>query len=591
MPARREYPNRKRSPNARSAKKSDDKAKLLAYATEGMSAAEACRLLGRPITTYERWRQEDPPWASRVSAVLLRNRQARKGIAHGEAGIEFVEFRRVFFGHDTAPHHYRMIEAIERAEPDTITMILAFPEAAKTALMTDRVCYRLGAVDPNLRHCVISEGQDLARKIVGHVATRMTDEMQYLPYITAYGPFRSPERGTTTRPWNADYLQVLGASNDEKEPSLEARGWGSKLYGGRYDEMILDDMQSSESLNQTPQMLRYIRQTVLTRPAKGVGKTIYVGSRVGPNDLPETLIEEGMIDTLVTIPALERWLPRDEHFYVTKDNKVHLAPDCPEISTWADYWSMHQLAVRRKKVGEEIWARTYMQQRVVSEGASFTEEMIQKVKDPDRGLGLPKAGGLGTAKIMSIDPAFDSGVCAFAAAAYSANRLWLIDMLGRTDIHRYEDIYDQVATWAMRYRPDVVVLEQNAFQKGLHQDDRMIALSAKFGFEIVAHQTSRNKNDPVIGVKMMASAFIDDELSVPWGDDAAVGAMGPLLDELRNWRPKIKQLKQDRVMALWFIWLYWEQARQQMNLILPDQFAPSWARGAGAMVPSWARSA
>jgi hypothetical protein len=566
--------------HAATRRKEEDKSRLLAFVAEGLSIAEGLRQLGRPIRTYEEWRRTDTEWASRITTARLR--RADKDLP----GMEFVQFRSVFFGHETAPHHYRMIEAVERAEPDTITMILAFPEAAKTALMTDRVNHVLGSVNPNYRFCVISEGQDLARKIVGHVASRMTDEMQYGAYIKAYGPFRSPDRTRSNKPWNADYLQILGAANDEKEPSLEARGWGSKLYGGRYDEIILDDMQSSESLNQTPQMLRYLRQTVLTRPAKGVGKTIYVGSRVGVGDLPDVMVDEGMIDRLVTIPALKSWLDRDDHFYVDKQNKVHLVPDCPELATW-NYWSMLQLAMRRRKVGEEIWARTYMQRQLADAGASFTEEMIEKVKDRDRVLGPTVQG---TGRLMSIDPALDTGIAAFGMYAYSSNKLMMLDLLQREDCRRYEDIYSQIGLWAMKYRPAHVVIERNNFQAGMEYDDRLIELGRKFGFEIISHHTNRNKNDPVIGVKMMASAFIDGELSLPWGDEEATRKVGALCDELRNWRPKQK-MRQDALMQLWFAWVFWEQQRQQMGLILPSlSGVPSWAKQS-AGVPSWARGA
>lgn len=566
-----------------SLKSREAKDRLLAFVTEGMTVTAALEVMGRPWNTYQWWRKDDPEWAKRITAARLRTRDPSL------PGFDFVEFREIYFGHKTAPHHYRMVEAMERAGPDTITMILAFPEAAKTTLFTDRICYKLGPADPNMRFCVISEGQDLSRKIIGHVASRMTDEVQYGAYIKTYGPFRSEDRTRTSKPWNADYLQILAAVNDQKEPSLEARGWGSKLYGGRYDEIVLDDMQSSESLNQTPQMLRYLRQTVLTRPAKGKGRTFYIGSRVGVGDLPERMEEEGMVDTLLQIPAMTRWLERDEHFYLDKQNKVHLTPECPEISAWPDYWSMLQFAVRRRKVGEEIWARTYMQRQLADAGASFTEEMIERVKDRERRIGLPASGGLGTGRIMSVDPALDTGIAGFGAFAYSSSRLWLLDVLERGDCHRYEDIYEQIGLWAMRYRPDVLVLERNNYQAGMLYDDRLLELSKKFCFEIVPHHTNRNKNDPVIGVKMMASAFIDRELSVPWGDEEAIAKVGILCDELRNWRPKVKSIKQNLLMQLWFAWLYWEQARQQMGLILPDMAdVPSWARG-NTGVPSWVR--
>lgn len=557
------------SEHARSAtlKKREAQDKIVALAAQGVPMYIACKQVGRSVQRYYEWRCEDANFARRVD--LARMRAKDKTLP----GTDFVEFRQTYFDRPTPVHHLRMIEAYERAQPDTLTMILGHPESAKTSVLTDRICYQLGPVDPNFRIAVITEGQDLARKIVGHVASRMTDTSQYAAFIESYGPFKAPDR-EQAKPWNSDFLTVLMSRNDEKEPSLEARGAGSTLYGGRYDEIHMDDIQSDRNIAQTPQLLRYIRQTVLTRPAKGKGKTFVNGSRVGVGDIYEVMQDEGMVDNLVLIPALTEWLDRDDHYRVGPKG-VELVEGCPEVSQWPEYWSMLDLAKRRRKVGEEVWTRTYMQRTVYQGSATFTEAMLDEAKDRDRIAGARA----GTNVICTVDPAFDTGVCAFMALGWTGSKLYIIDVLGRTDITRYEDIYAQMAAWSAAYRPSHWIVEQNNFQRGLKQDDRVRDLESKFRFSTEAHQTSRNKNDPVLGVAAMASAFVDGEVSIPWGDESTIGAMGPLVDELRSWRPIKKGITQDRVMALWFGWLWWESQRQVQAGDL-RLWRPTWMRSA-----------
>lgn len=556
-----------------SVSKREAQERVLAFVASGDSVAGAARRVGRAARTVRQWCETEREFRRRLDAARL---SAGGSLSH----MGFVDFRRSFFGHGTPPHHYRIVEAVERAAPDSVSVVLAFPEAAKTTLLVDFICWKLGAVDPNFRVAVISEGQDLSRKMVNQVASRMTDRELFAAYIDAYGPFRSPGR-STQKPWNADFLSVLKASHDEKEPSLEARGAGSTLYGGRYDLMALDDIQSDRNLGQTGQLLRYVRQTVLTRPAKGRGFTVAVGSRVGDGDIYERMIDEGMVDRLITVPALSEPVSRDEHFSVV-GGRVVVNPDCPAVPTW-DYWSLAELASRRRKVGEEVWARTYMQQQWVSAGATFSDEMVEGAKDRERRFG---ERNVGTDVVCSVDPGLDSGVCAFVAVATAPQKLYVLDVLERTGMFRNEDILGVIAEWSARFRPSRWVIEQNNFQRGLARDARLADLATRFRFDVIPHQTSRNKSDPVLGVAMMASAFCDGEISIPYADDESIGRMGMLIDELRAWRPRKLgvQLKQDLVMALWFCWLQWEQMRQEVSRA-QLKHRPGWMRRAGSGRP------
>lgn len=540
---------------------------VLQLVVDGMKPHQAIRSLGRSVSCYEKWRQDHPDWAQKITNIRLGREDPTL------TGMPFVQFRSTYFDRSTPQHHYQIIEAMERAQPDSVTLVLAFPESAKSSLYLDRICHRLG-VNPSTRMALISEGQDLARKLVRQVANRMTDRGQFDPYITRFGPFRAPDRDLS-RPWNADYLVHMQAQLDEKDYSLEARGAGSTLYGGRFDEICLDDIQSDKNLAMTGTLLTYIRQTVLTRPAKGVGRTFILGSRVGERDIYRALMDEEIVDQVITIPALDRHISRDEHFTKVR-GKVVANPGCPAQSNWPEYWTLQDLAVRRDKVGEEIWARTYMQHSVVASGATFTEEMIENAKDHDRTIG-PMLGG--TERIGMCDPALDSGTAAFLVASVSPQKMHLIDGRQRADIYRSEDIISQIADYTMAYRPTRWIIEENNYQKALVRDERLHRLAAKFGFEIQPHQTHRNKNDPLMGVKMMASAFSDGEISIPWGDDQTRILMGPLVDELRNWRPGMRGsvLKQDSVMALWFGWLWWEANRQAYHSP-PRSWRPSFVR-------------
>lgn len=549
-------------------KRAEAKDRLLAGAALHGDVDIAAKRIDVSASHLEALRAEDPVWSERLDHVAAFDPATAKR-------EHFADFRLRCFGYKTAPHHLRMVRGLHSAEPGSLSMILAFPQAAKTTVLTDWYCWRL-AFDPSWRIAVISEGQDLARKIIAQVARRMTDDFVAPEYLRSFGPFQSPDR---TRPWNADFLQVLRSKADEKEPSLEARGAGSTLYGGRYDDIVLDDLQSDRSLDATPKLLRYIRQTVLSRPDDHRGKITDVGSRVGVGDIHHRMMDEQMVDNFLSIPALDRPVSAEEHYRrFRRDGKwvIEVNPDCPARPTWPERTTLHQLAVKRQKAGEEVWARTYMQEHIAAGGAVFPIDEIESCLDRDRGLGR---NGQGIDCIMTIDPALDTGIAAFHILAYSSSKLVICDTLERGDIHRYEDLYGQVAAWAMRYRPSRVVIEQNNYQKGLHQDDRMLAIAAKYRFALHPHQTHRNKNDPTLGVAAMSSAFHDREVSMPYGDEEARARIQPLVDELSVWRPKSK-VKQNLVMSLWFGWMWWQQQRGSMDRIEVVRFdVPSWVRG------------
>lgn len=529
--------------------------------------------LGVTPESVAKWRSADTAFDESCRRILDR-----------KVPPPLEEFRLEYFGHPSPVHHRWMMEVIHAAEPDSLTMILAAPESAKTTLLVDYACRRL-VDDPNWRIAVITEGQDLAKKIVGQIASRMDDPVVAPRFFEDFGPFKAPDR---SRPWTDVVLQVLGTTHDEKEPSVEAKGAGSKLYGGRYDDIFLDDLQSTQNLNDTAKLLRYVRQTVLSRLSAGVGRTTAVGSRVGAGDVWEAMLSEGMVDALVRIPALV-WLDapgpaepatiKAEEMFVRAKGKVLLVPGVEDrvASMWPEHWPLQRLAVRRSKVGEEVWARTFQQLDVVSLNAAFPQDVVDRSVDASRSVG---PGPYGTDTVCTLDPGFDDGTCAAGAYAFLADKLLVLDSVALRGLGTTEEILALIGQWSARYRPTRWIIEINNFQRGLARDHRLNELAERWGFSIVSHTTGRNKHDPVLGVRQLGASFSAGEVSIPWKGVDTQDRMRPLCRQLVRWVPSKSgvDLEQDLVVCLWFAWLQWQEERRLIGLSTPRMPRPSWMR-------------
>jgi hypothetical protein len=232
-----------------------------------------------------------------------------------------------------------------------------------------------------------------------------------------------------------------------------------------------------------------------------------------------------------------------------------------------------RIATIRSHSGEPGWWAGYQQNPSVNELATFTDDNIDDAKDYQRGIG---AGEAGDYVALSLDPALGGGN-ALTAAVHGVDLLTVLDQKVTYNLARVEDILNGIEEFARLYFPQILIVERDSFQKSLAGDLRLAALSARYGFHVLPHTTTRNKADPLLGVASMASSFILKEVRLPWGDELARSRMDALVGQLRAWRPTVatKLLTQDAVMSLWFNWRYWTENKM--------------ARGDGDMHSSWNR--
>lgn len=524
--------------NGGAAKGEEKRRKFAELMIEGLTVGEACAQVGWQVGTYEKMRARWPKWRAELDMIRL-SKIGKGDLAnkdHYTGG--FGQFRKIFFEHDSPSFHLEIIKHLEYGQPGSVTMILLPPEHGKTTCIEDFCNYKLG-MDPTFRITVGSEGQPHARKILRRVKSRMETPSAY---VKRYGPF-APITGDDRKarqPWGADFFDVYKKQDhDERDFSMVALGWRSAIAGTRTDLMIVDDIQSRKSLTQSQEMFEVFRQDWLSRPGSK-GRTVVLGTRVGPMDFYEHLLDADLVDNLVCIPAIN---PEGEYL-------------------WPERYSDDEYKRMRKNVGEEAWWRNYMQQPRVAGDQCFLAEYVDSCKNEYVKIGeYDEADGL---TALSLDPALGGGNS--LTTTQFGRSLKILDQVTDYNLARTEQILDRIQEAAIRYKPHILIIERNAFQKGLARDDRLLTMASSYGFRLAEHHTHTNKRDETFGVASMAQDFARQLIQIPFSTDPITRArMEPLINELESWRADVptRKLRQDRVMSLWFAWLRWRQYGQQ----------------------------
>lgn len=510
-------------------------ARFLELVGEGYAFMEVCRIMGISRHTYQTWRREEPDFRAAVAA--LRDHVRGTEPSRGWDGT-FASARQHFFGMETYYHQREIDHVIENAPRGEVSMVLVAPETGKTTFFEDKMSVMLGQ-NPNLRITYVTESQARTRKVSGRLQRRMVAAKDYEEFIRRFGPFYVRGQEREGKPWASDYFTVFRADHDERDYSFEGRGWRSAVAGTRCDLMVIDDVQSLRSLNQTADILDRLRQDFFSRPGRE-GKIVVVGTRVGLGDVYEALWEEGIVSerNTVRLPILD-----------AEGRSL-----CPEM------WSEEDLEKKRLLVGESAWWRNYMQKPQFAMDATFTPAMLEAAWDL-RELGQSSLEN----RVAALDPALAGGN-AIIVGAYDKARFEVLDIDYAFNLARVEEILVRIERLARQHGFDDLIVETNAYQRGLVHDERMLELSRRYGFRVRPHQTHHNKNDADLGVARMASSFVREEIRWPGTPDAR-DRLKPMFEQFTNWRPDTptKRRVQDLVMAHWFAWLFWQERRNLLN--------------------------
>jgi hypothetical protein len=577
--------------------KSSDIAKrlILSGVAEGLTIEAATAASGKSYKTYEYYRRTDKIFADKMDRTRLGLKD--KNFASSDVhDLDFAEFRQRYLHSRTFPHQQNLIDVIEGREPAWLHPSMKYekglannrillnipPNHAKSMTVTiDYVTWQV-CQNPNFRVLIVSQTQQLAADFLYAIKQRLTHpnyEALQQAYAAGVGFNSKSASWQATRVTFGDELR----ESSEKDPNIEAVGIGGQIYGKRADMIIVDDAVTLKNANEFEKQIRWLTQDVRSR-LNPTGKLIIVGTRVTAVDLYKELRSEdrypgGLVPwTYLAMPAL---LTTDEN--PDKWETLWPASDAPfdgqmesDLNEDGLYprWNGRNLYNERQAMDASTWALVYQQQDI-SDDAIFDPVCVRGSID-----GMRKAGRLvpghpghprdlsGFSVICGLDPAMvgDTAVVCYAIDRVSHKR-YIVDAIKITR-PTPAAIRQLIFDWTGLYQPSEWIVEKNAFQSFLTQDEGIRQNLASRGVLLREHHTGTNKWDSGFGVASMSTLFgtkqfdgkhhRDNLIHVPSDQTENIKA---LIEQLITWSPNTKG-KTDMVMALWFCEI---RAREMLN--------------------------
>lgn len=571
------------------------KALLLEHLSYGMSVKGALDKLGISIKSYEWHRKNDPAFpaavdeARELAKVRKTDYLANTGPTETDRAIDFATFSHTYLKQRVFPHHQNMIDLVEGSEPSNLHPAMTYepgvarnrrvlinvpPNHAKSMVLSvGYVTYRI-CMNPNINILLISKTQEFAKKLMYAVKQRLTHP-RYRELQARFGPADGYKASADQWTANKIYLGSDSRDSNSKDPTLEAIGMEGQIYGARADLILLDDTVTLSNAAHYENQASWIRQEVASRIGPG-GQIVVVGTRVASMDLyrhlrdPDQYTDGTVPWSYLAMPAVLEygssesewktlWPVSDEPF-VDGDDPV--AGD-PRSGQLFPRWTGQRLAAVRNEVGARKWSLIY-QQADVADDATFDPVCVRGSVNQFRNHG-PLTERDGWHVVMGVDPAI-AGQMGLAVTAGDRStgefRLLTVESLTNPTPAMIRDL---IVRTAERYRPDECLIEDNAFQGFLAQDEALSLALSNLGVVLKSHHTGANKTDPDFGVASMAALFGtrtttpqgthkhggDNTLSLP---NSTYGPVKSLVEELVAWNPEqpVKRRKQDLVMALWF---------------------------------------
>ena len=569
---------------------------ILTCVAEGVTVEKACGEAGKTLKTYEYYRRSDKAFADRVDRTRLGLRT--KVFASGDVhDIDFVEFRQRFLHSQTFPHQTNLVDVIEGRDPSWLHPAMKFekgmasnrillnipPNHAKSITITIDYVTWLICQNPNFRILIVSQTQRLAADFLYAIKQRLTHPMYenlQQAYAAGVGFNSKSASWQATRITFGDELR----ESSEKDPNIEAVGIGGQIYGKRADMIIVDDAVTLSNANDFERQIKWLTQDVRSR-LNPTGKLIIIGTRVSAVDLYKELRNPdrypgGLVPwTYLAMPALLEtdedpdkwstlWAESDQPFDGQKEEDKN-----PETGLYPR-WSGRNLFNERQSMDPSTWALIYQQQDI-SDDAIFDPVCVRGSIDGMRKSGRLVPGHPGHPKDMNgfsivcgLDPAMvgDTAAICYAIDRISHKR-YIVDAIKITR-PTPAAIRQLIFDWTNLYAPSEWVVEKNAFQSFLTQDEGIRQQLASKGVLLKEHHTGSNKWDSGFGVASMSTLFgtkqhdgkhhRDNLMHLPSDQTENVKA---LIEQLITWSPTTKG-KTDMVMALWFCEI---RAREMLN--------------------------
>jgi hypothetical protein len=410
-------------------------------------------------------------------------------------------------------------------------------EHGKTQQVTGWALHRMGSDPKEARILWVGSALSAARKSVGVIKALIETGHRELAAV-----FPDLKPGVK---WTETQLSVAGAQVTEKDYTLEAVGVEGAILGGRFTDVILDDIctaQTTYTFDQRDKVTKWVLSTIMGRVLPG-GRIICLGNAWYPDDVMHVLAERGYRVIHDTAYA------EDEAGRIKAASILWPAQfPLERLGEFPDSRQPDGGPSKRRELGTIESMRQLRCIPYAPGQGRFRMEWFEKAMRPELVL-LPAdafyRGEWGTA-FLGID-------CGISEK--EGRDLWGFWAMGVNPTNGRRTVLDALEArmegpaalatlrdWHRRLSP-VTWVENNAAQEFIRQ------FAGAEGIATRAHTTGKNKLDPSIGVASLGVELEQGLWNLPAGDERSAAMMTRWRSQCLAFAPG--QHTGDLLMASW----------------------------------------
>lgn len=455
--------------------------------------------------------------ANRIQDAIegIRIRKARENVN------DFIEY---VFGIVQGDIHRQWHDLMDD-ERSLRTLIMAPRNHGKTTQIKGRCIWLVGH-NPDLRIKYVMGADDKAAGIVGNIGNIITENERVHKVFPELRPSNKDK-------WTTKQLFVR-RNIESPDATFEADGILCSAVSGRADLLVFDDVVTPRNAVLQPSLQKHVKYQY----ANAWLPTLEENSPIIYAATPWT-----DTDLTSSIQQMDGW-------------KKWISPAIVDgMAIWPEKWSLSALEQRRQDMmieahgSDRAFRQQYLLEMATAGERVFSHDGIDGCKRYDIYIG--EAINPDWPRFMGVDLARTEGggnyTVVFTIAIDDRGRRWVVD-IAREQI-RASDIPRLIAAKYEAYHPQVVLVENNAFQQVIIDQLSELDMS----IPVQGHYTGTRKHDISMGVPSLATQIDNGSWVIPFagdhGDVVHSCAVCAWIDEMIAY-PFGEH--NDTVMAMWF---------------------------------------
>lgn len=372
----------------------------------------------------------------------------------------------------------------------------------------------------------------------------------------------------------ADTSIFVKRTHTKKDPTVEARGIGSSITGGRFDLIIFDDMIDIKSTREEKQRLKILSEFEETfiPLLEPTGSAWVIGTRKHYGDIYGALIKNPSWKYLHDKAIIRE--PEDYEIVELEEPKLVIIDD-EEIEIiveviihgddhgeclWPEHMPMEFLLALRFSIKSIAFNREYQNEVISDEFALFKLKHLEACRNDNVSYINHTITATERQEFVYLLQGCDPAIVTDKATAESHDSSFMVDITVGADgrgnctllnIFRQRGLTPAQVSGILKklyyqFEPDALSIERNSFG-----EFHIANLIEETDLRIVKHHTGSNKRDPYKGVPSLAVAIENKKFTFPYKTAEDKITTDKLIEELHALGVGEHT---DQIMALWFVY-------------------------------------